>query len=116
LYRKKNVTGTVRYVGPTHFEKGVWFGVELDEPAGKNNGSVKKQFYFQSNANCGIFVHHKRLIPLKDPNADKNKHVDSNENKDINIDNQENKDINIDNQENKDKSSDNEEKKRQKHW
>lgn len=27
-------TGTVRYVGPTDFAKGVWVGVELDVPAG----------------------------------------------------------------------------------
>lgn len=29
-----NKTGTVRYVGPTDFAKGVWVGVELDVPAG----------------------------------------------------------------------------------
>uniref|UniRef100_A0A673GHJ0 Kinesin-like protein KIF13B n=1 Tax=Sinocyclocheilus rhinocerous TaxID=307959 RepID=A0A673GHJ0_9TELE len=29
-----NKTGTVRYVGPTDFAKGVWIGVELDVPAG----------------------------------------------------------------------------------
>uniref|UniRef100_A0A673GI39 Kinesin-like protein KIF13B n=1 Tax=Sinocyclocheilus rhinocerous TaxID=307959 RepID=A0A673GI39_9TELE len=30
-----NKTGTVRYVGPTDFAKGVWIGVELDVPAAK---------------------------------------------------------------------------------
>lgn len=27
-------SGTVRYVGPTHFSEGVWVGVELDTPSG----------------------------------------------------------------------------------
>lgn len=33
-------TGILRYQGPTEFAAGEWCGVELDEPIGKNDGSV----------------------------------------------------------------------------
>ena len=32
--------GILRYLGPTEFANGVWAGVELHEPVGKNDGSV----------------------------------------------------------------------------
>lgn len=33
-------TGVLRYLGITEFAPGEWCGVELDEPVGKNDGSV----------------------------------------------------------------------------
>lgn len=50
--------GVVRYVGPTEFAEGVWVGVELNNAAGRNNGTVQGKEYFQCSkeGNFGIFV------------------------------------------------------------
>lgn len=33
--------GTLKFLGTTHFAKGEWAGVELDDPQGKNDGAVE---------------------------------------------------------------------------
>ena len=43
----KDSIGTVAYVGTTQFAAGKWIGVVLDEPNGKNNGTVQGKTYFQ---------------------------------------------------------------------
>lgn len=45
--------GTLRFCGTTEFASGQWAGIELDEPEGKNNGSVGKIQYFKCAAKCG---------------------------------------------------------------
>uniref|UniRef100_A0A8C5MA86 Kinesin family member 13B n=1 Tax=Leptobrachium leishanense TaxID=445787 RepID=A0A8C5MA86_9ANUR len=51
-----NKTGIVKYVGPADFQDGVWVGVELDLPAGKNDGSVGGKQYFKCNPGYGVLV------------------------------------------------------------
>ncbi|XP_062429528.1 CAP-Gly domain-containing linker protein 4 [Rhea pennata] len=48
--------GTLRFCGTTEFASGQWAGIELDEPEGKNNGSVGKIQYFKCAPKRGIFA------------------------------------------------------------
>lgn len=56
LVGTQQLKGTVRFVGSTNFASGVWIGVELDTPQGRNDGSVKGVRYFECTALHGIFV------------------------------------------------------------
>lgn len=80
--------GTVRFVGPTKFAKGVWVGIEYDEPLGKNDGSwapiscslvipqqkyccrVQGERYFTTRQSYGGFVRPDRVrvgdFPVED--------------------------------------------------
>ena len=68
--------GAVRFIGDISEIPGVgaWVGVQLDEPTGKNDGSVKGTRYFSCAANCGVFVRPERVevgdFPVLDELAD----------------------------------------------
>lgn len=48
--------GIVRFNGNTHFEPGLWIGVEFDDASGKNDGSVEGRRYFHCPKRHGMFV------------------------------------------------------------
>ncbi|XP_031623867.1 restin homolog isoform X3 [Contarinia nasturtii] len=48
--------GILQYIGETRFAAGNWCGVQLDEPSGKNDGTVDGVQYFSCPSNYGIFV------------------------------------------------------------
>nr|XP_049703767.1 dynactin subunit 1 isoform X5 [Helicoverpa armigera]XP_049703768.1 dynactin subunit 1 isoform X6 [Helicoverpa armigera] len=62
----KDVKGSVAYVGYPTFATGKWIGVILDEPKGKNNGTVRGHAYFTCEENYGVFVRQTQ-IQLLDP-------------------------------------------------
>ncbi|XP_018601907.2 dynactin subunit 1-like isoform X1 [Scleropages formosus] len=62
----KGHRGTVAYVGATLFATGKWVGVILDEPKGKNDGTVQGKRYFTCEENHGIFVRQSQIQVVDD--------------------------------------------------
>ncbi|KAI5285973.1 hypothetical protein KEM54_000164, partial [Ascosphaera aggregata] len=46
----------IQYAGVTGFAPGEWLGIKLDEPTGKNDGSVQGQRYFDCEPGYGMFI------------------------------------------------------------
>ncbi|XP_023289847.1 dynactin subunit 1 isoform X2 [Orussus abietinus] len=60
----KDCCGHIAYIGNPTFASGKWIGVILDEPKGKNNGTIKGHSYFKCQENHGMFVRQSQLILL----------------------------------------------------
>lgn len=48
--------GVIAFIGETEFSAGIWVGVVLDSPTGKNDGTVNGVSYFTCKPKFGIFV------------------------------------------------------------
>ncbi|KAK6109864.1 Dynein associated family protein [Brugia pahangi] len=48
--------GVIEFCGETKFAEGTWIGLNLDEPNGKHNGTVKGIQYFACKPSHGIFL------------------------------------------------------------
>ncbi|KAL3041884.1 hypothetical protein OYC64_019959 [Pagothenia borchgrevinki] len=66
-------SGYVQFIGGTQFAPGQWAGIVLDEPIGKNDGSVAGVRYFQCEDGKGIFTRPSKLsktaLPVKELNG-----------------------------------------------
>ncbi|XP_036907886.1 CAP-Gly domain-containing linker protein 1 isoform X2 [Sturnira hondurensis] len=56
-----NKPGFIQFLGETQFAPGQWAGIVLDEPIGKNDGSVAGVRYFQCGPLKGIFTRPSKL-------------------------------------------------------
>ncbi|TRY59963.1 hypothetical protein DNTS_012426, partial [Danionella cerebrum] len=62
----KGHRGIVGYIGNTLFASGKWVGVILEEPKGKNDGTVQGKRYFTCQENHGIFVRQSQIQLVED--------------------------------------------------
>ncbi|XP_068748455.1 CAP-Gly domain-containing linker protein 1-like isoform X2 [Montipora capricornis] len=69
--------GAISFIGETRFAKGDWAGVVLDEPVGKNDGSVQGQRYFECLQGHGIFTKVDKLTKINQIPGDSQKTVAS---------------------------------------
>ncbi|XP_051502579.1 CAP-Gly domain-containing linker protein 4-like isoform X3 [Myxocyprinus asiaticus] len=56
-----NEMGTIRYIGTADFAPGLWLGLELRNPKGKNDGSVGSRRYFSCRPGHGVLVRPSRV-------------------------------------------------------
>lgn len=56
-----NEMASVRYVGTADFAPGLWLGLELRSPKGKNDGSVGDHRYFTCRPGHGVLVRPSRV-------------------------------------------------------
>ena len=62
-------SGTIKFIGNTKFQEGLWVGVALDEPHGKNNGTVQEVEYFKCEESHGLFCKLSQISRDKKPKS-----------------------------------------------
>nr|XP_061798554.1 CAP-Gly domain-containing linker protein 4-like [Nerophis lumbriciformis] len=61
LLNSANEMASIRYMGTTDFAPGLWLGLELRGPKGKNDGSVGGRRYFTCRPGHGVLVRPSRV-------------------------------------------------------
>eukprot|EP00484_Ammonia_sp_Unknown_P030416 CAMPEP_0197036816 /NCGR_PEP_ID=MMETSP1384-20130603/14199_1 /TAXON_ID=29189 /ORGANISM="Ammonia sp." /LENGTH=1484 /DNA_ID=CAMNT_0042467033 /DNA_START=103 /DNA_END=4557 /DNA_ORIENTATION=+ len=59
--KNKRQHGTLKFVGIVDFADGCWYGVELEEPMGENNGTSNGRLYFECMDYYGVFCQSKDI-------------------------------------------------------
>lgn len=54
--------GAVRYLGEVAGMEGIWVGIELDDPMGKNDGAMGQYRYFTADKDHGLFSMPKNVV------------------------------------------------------
>ncbi|ETW02585.1 hypothetical protein, variant [Aphanomyces invadans] len=62
---EKELFGHVRYIGDVAGFTGPWVGIQLDHADGKNDGSIKGQYYFRCKPKHGVFVRPSQIFLTK---------------------------------------------------
>lgn len=60
----QKLKGTVGFVGETEFAAGIWVGVILDTPNGKNDGTVRDKSYFCCKPLHGLFIREHNIVKV----------------------------------------------------
>eukprot|EP01084_Bolivina_argentea_P000221 423_1 len=60
--------GVVRFIGEIAGKHGIFYGIELDNKKGKNNGTINKIQYFKCKQNNGLFVKKISILKTKSKN------------------------------------------------
>lgn len=78
VVRVNSQPATVKFIGETSFASGTWYGVEFNEPIGKNDGSVQGTRYFELRGghvgNYGLFCRESQLA-VDDKEVDRLKRI-----------------------------------------
>lgn len=61
LLSSANEMAFIRYLGTADFAPGLWLGLELRSPKGKNDGSVGGRRYFTCRPGHGVLVRPSRV-------------------------------------------------------
>eukprot|EP01083_Nonionella_stella_P225375 801312_1 len=62
--KNTSFSGKVKFVGEVQTKNGIFYGIELYSPNGKNNGTFNGQKYFECVEESGIFVKKNKISSI----------------------------------------------------